>query len=1158
MRAVLQFVVRERLIVLLAAVALSVAGWYSMRVVPIDAIPNVGENQVIVFTDWPGRSPRDVEDQITYPLSVALLSVPGAQSVRGKSMFGFSFLQVTFADNAEFYWSRTRVMERLGTVAPLLPEGVTPTLGPDATALGQVLYYTLRPPKDGMDLSDLRSIQDFIVKYALQSVDGVSEVASVGGYVRQYQIEVDPNRLRFQEIPLEDLIAAVRNSNIDIGAKTVESGGMEFIVRGRGFLGGGDPNATVPDLEQTVVMSREGVPVRVRDLGTVQVGPEFRRGAIDLNGSEAVGGIVVMRFGENPRRVIDAVKEKMASLEPSLGGVTFQLVYDRTALIDETIGTLTEALRQEVLITIVVVALFLLHFRASVLVAVTLPIVVLMTFAAMRVFGVDANIMSLAGIAISIGEVSDLSIIIGENVYRHLAEWEAEGSPGGAPRRPRIVVDAANEVAPAVVTAVSTTIVSFLPVFFLTGRDYKLFAPLAYTKTFAMVAALIVAILLVPLLASLLLRSSQRSKAEAAGIGLAMAIVFALLAGFAWPNVIHDWLPVNRSLIVIVAALLGFIFGYMIGRERLRPIEENPASRLIHRLYEPTLRFFLEHKATFLILPTAVVVLGLGAWIGMPTILRPVEKLVARLGVDVNSLPGYVEAKHVFPGLKTDDWIALDEGTWFYMPILYPGASLSQALEVLQIQDTLIKQIPEVENVLGKVGRAESALDPAPTAMIETYVILKPKGQWRPGVTEQTIWDEINNRATLPGITRASPLQPIEGRVVMLQSGIRAPMAIRIHGNDLSELAKASLAVRDHLRRLPQVHADTVSSDIVLGQPYVEFEVDREAAARYNMSVASVNEVIEAALGGMNITRTVQGRERYPVQVRYERSLRDEIDRLDHLPVVTPAGESIPLSALAHMTTTWGPPEISSENARLVAYVMFSPSGSLGALQTAATVEASLREAMALPPGAAGRLDLPDGYFTEAVGSFREQIQSNRRLLLIVPLVILINLVLIYLPFRSLPIALIVFAAIPVGFGGGMILLALAGVEMNTAVWVGFIAVFGLVDDDGVVMATYLDQVFRRRRPGSITQIREAVVEAGLRRIRPCLMTSFTTFAALTPVLLATGRGADVARAMALPVFGGMLFTLITLFVVPVLFSALMESKLRLGLHDAYWADEAD
>ena len=1158
LRAALQFVAREQLVVLLAAAALIAAGWYATQVVPIDAIPNVGENQVIVFADWPGRSPRDVEDQVTYPLSVALLSVPGAESVRGKSMFGFSFVQVTFDDSAEFYWSRTRVLERLGTVAPLLPEGVTPTLAPDATALGQILYYTLRPSAEGMDLAQLRSLQDFVVKYELQSVDGVSEVASVGGYVRQYQIEVDPDRLRFHEAPLEELIAAVRNSNIDVGAKTVESGGMEFIIRGRGFLGGGDADEAVTDLEQTVVMSRDGVPVRVRDLATVQIGPEFRRGAIDLNGSEAVGGIVVMRFGENPRRVIDAVKERMESLEPSLGGVTFQIVYDRTELINETIATLTDALKEEVIITIAVVLLFLLHVRASIVVAVTLPIAVLMAFIAMRGFGVDANIMSLAGIAISIGEIIDLSIIVSENIYRHLADWEAAGSQGGSKRRTHIIVDAAEEVAPAVITAVSTTIVSFLPVFFLTGRDYKLFAPLAYTKTFCMIAALIVAILLVPLLARLLLHSRQRSRLTSLAMGLGFAVFFVLLAGFVWFDAIFAWLRLDRPAVIVIAALVGLATGYLTGRERLRPIEENPTSRLIHWFYEPTLRLFLRHKLSFMLMPAAMVIVGLGAWIGLPTVMTPLERAVSYLGVDLNEVPGYVDAKHSFTGLVTDDWIALDEGSWFYMPILYPGASLSQALEVLQTQDTLIRQIPEVENVLGKIGRAESALDPAPAAMVETYVILKPKDQWRPGMTERRIWDEINEVATLPGVTRASPLQPIEGRVVMLQAGIRAAMAIRIYGDNLRDLAKASLTVRDHLRRLPQVDAATVNPDIVLGQPYLEFEVDREAAARYGMSVASVNEIIEAALGGMDVTRTVQGRERYSVQVRYQRQLRDEIDQLDRLPVVTPAGETIPLGNLARVTTTWGPPEINSENARLVAYVMFAPSGAMGSLETAASIEESLRASMALPLGSAGRLDLPEGYFVEAIGAFREQIQSNRRLLFIIPVVIVINLFLIYLQFRNLWIALIIFAAIPVGFSGGMILLALAGVKINTAIWVGFIAVFGLVVDDGVLMATYLDQIFRRRRLESIEQIRDAVVDAGLKRIRPALMTSFTTFAALTPVLLATGRGADVAKAMALPVFGGMLFVLITLFVVPVLFSLMMETKMRLGLGDEYWvADDA-
>jgi copper/silver efflux system protein len=1163
LRSILRFCIHERLIVLLLAAVLIGFGWHATQVVPIDAIPNVGENQVIVFVDWPGRSPKDVEDQVTYPLSVSLLAVPGAQSVRGKSMFGFSFVQVTFADGVDFYWARSRVSEQLLATAGLLPDGVTPRLGPDATALGQILYYTLQPPERGMTLAELRSLQDFVIKYDLQSVPGVSEVASVGGYVRQYQIEVDPDRLRFHSVPLNDLIAAVRSANIDIGAKTVESSGMEFIIRGRGFVGEeGNPAQAVADIEETLVVSRQGVPVRVRDLGQVQIGPAFRRGAIDLNGTEAVGGVVVMRFGENPRQVIDAVKSRMASLEPSLGGVTFNLVYDRTELINETVATLTEALKAEVVITVVVVLLFLLHVRASIVVALTLPLAVLMAFIAMRVFGVDANIMSLAGIAISIGEIIDLSIIVAENIYRHLADWEKEAAGGdrhsadestAAKQRLDVILEGASEVAPAVMTAVSTTIVSFLPVFFLIGRDHKLFTPLAWTKTFAMVAAIIVAVLFVPLLSRLLLRSSRASRTTQVLAGFAAAALAALLAGVVWPEVLTQWLPIPLAGIVAAAVVLGFAAGWQMARERLRPIEENPVSRLIHWVYEPTLRLFLQFKTAFLVLPASVVVIGLGAWWGLPTVLAPFERAARGLGADLDEVPGWVAFKHLLPGLETDDWIALDEGSWFYMPVLYPAASLSQALEVLQTQNALISQIPEVADVLGKIGRVESALDPAPVAMIETYVMLKPKDQWRPGVTERSIWSEINAVATLPGVTQASPLQPIEGRVVMLQAGIRASMAIRIYGDNLEELARASLLVRDRLKQMPQVAADTVNPDIVMGKPYVEFQVDRDTAARYGMTVRMVNETVEAAVGGTDVTRTVEGRERYTIQVRYLRSLREQIDQLDRLPVVTPEGEVIPLRDLAKMTVVWGPGEINSQDARLVAYVMFSPSGLMGSLETATSVELDLRRRVALPASDSEHLDLPDGYFIQAVGAFEEQIASNQRLMVIIPLVILINLLLIYLQFRNLPIALMIFAAVPVGFGGGMILLAIAGVKMNTAIWVGFIAVFGLVVDDGLVMATYLDQVFRRRRFTSIEDIRNAVVDAGLKRIRPCLMTSFTTFAALTPVLLATGRGADVAKAMALPVFGGTLFVLITLFVVPVLFGAYMEFKMHVGIKDDYW-----
>lgn len=1147
LRALIAFCVREPLIMGVVAAVVIGVGWYSTQHVPIDAIPNVGENQVIVFTAWPGRSPKDVEDQVTYPLSVSMLAVPEAESVRGKSLFGYSFVQVTFQDNTDFYWARSRVAEQLGTAAAVLPDGVVPTLGPDATGLGQVLYYVLEPPPE-MNLAELRSLQDFVVKYELQAVPGVSEVASVGGYVRQYQIEVDPNKLRFHEIPLDQLIQAVRKSNIDVGAKTIESGGMEFIIRGRGFIGAEQNTAqAIADIEETVVRSRDGVPLRVRDLGNVQLGPEFRRGAIDLNGSEAVGGVVVMRFGENPRSVIDRVKAKIEQIEPSLQGVKVHIIYDRTGLINETIATLTTALTEEIFITAVVILLFLLHLRASLVVAVTLPVAVLMAFVAMNVFGVDANIMSLAGIAIAIGTMVDMGIVVSETIYDHLARWESEGRQGGNAKRIEVINQAAAEVAPAVVTAVTTTVVSFLPVFMLTGRDYKLFAPLAWTKTFAIVAALIVAVTLVPLLCRLLLSSSRISSRGRILVSLGIGLLCGILSstfGAHWAERLSLNLMLYAAFTFVIAALGSF---WMLG-EKLRPVERNPVSRLIHFLYEPTLRFFLTYKGLFFGLPTLLIVIGLGAWLGLPTILRPFESASKTLGADMNNIPGYTRVKHVFTGLVSDDWIALDEGSWFYMPTLYPAASFSQAMEVLQTQDSLIREIPEVENVLGKIGRIESALDPAPASMIETYVMLKPTDQWREGVTPKDIWEQINAAATLPGVTPASPLQPIEGRVVMLQSGIKAPMAIRIYGDSLDGLSRASIAVADLLKTIPQVKASTVNPDIVLGKPYVEFDVNRETAARYGMSTSMVNEIIETALGGSNITKTVEGRERYPIRVRYERNLREQINGLNRLPVVTNSGEVIPLSMLAEMKTTWGPGIINSEDARLVAHVSFSPSGSMGDLETVRAVEDHLRSAQL-----EGTLSLPAGYAVKAVGSFQNQIEANERLMWVVPLVILTNLFIIYLQFRQVPIALAVFAGIPVAFAGGMIFLAVNSIEVNTAVWVGFIALFGIAVDDGVVMATYLDQVFTRKRLATVNDIREATIEAGLRRIRPCLMTTFTTIIALLPVVLSTGRGSDVAKAMAWPVIGGMTVEMLTLFVVPVFFSAMKELKLNLGMDDPHW-----
>ncbi|MEX0724977.1 MAG: efflux RND transporter permease subunit [Planctomycetaceae bacterium] len=1143
---ILDFCIRERLVILLASVAVVAYGWYSTQKVPLDAIPNVGENQVIVLAEWPGRSPKDMEDQITYPLSVALQAVPGSKSVRGKSMFGFSFVQVTFDDSIDFYWARSRVAEQLTTVSGALPEGVTPKLAPDATALGQIYYYVLEPPP-GMDLAQLRSKQDFFIKYALQSVDGVAEVSSVGGYVKQYQIEVDPDKLRYHNIPLAKVIAAVEASNIDVGAKTVESGGMEFLVRGKGFIGSGKTEPeTIRQIENTVILTRDGVPVRVRDVAQVQTGPAFRDGALDFNGREAVGGIVVMRYRENPRDVIQRVEQKIASLESELGGIKIHPVYDRTLLIDETIGTLTEALGQETLVTIAVMVLFLLHVRASLVIAITLPMAVLMSFVAMKVFGVDANIMSLAGIAIAIGTMVDMGIIILENIYAALADWEAAGSPGGPERRLEVIRESASEVVPAVITAVSTTVVSFLPIFFLTGRDYKLFAPLAWTKTFALTASLIVAVVVVPMLCRVLLRSSRMPRWSGFVVGLFMAALGAGLCWFVWGEHIEKWTLLKPVWATATVAGIGFFAGWWMTREKIRSMEENPASLFVRWIYAGRLRFALRRKALMLSFPLMIFILGLGAWIGLPTVLRPFEQVVGKLGADLNEVPGYVQAKHMFTGLKSDDWIALDEGSWFYMPSLYPAASFSQAMEVLQSQDAMIKQIPEVANVLGKIGRANSALDPAPTGMVETYVMLKPRNEWRPGMTERKIWDEINAVATLPGVTPASPLQPIEGRVVMLQAGIKASMAVRIYGDSLDGLAKASLAVAEQLKRHHLVNSGTVNPDIVMGKPYFEFEVDREEAARYDMTTMMVNQIVSAGLGGVDVTTTVEGRERYPIQIRFSRDVREKLDELHQVPVVTEMGEVVPLSRLASVATTWGPGMISSEDSRLVAHVMFSPSRAAGDLETVDAVMKSLAAAREN-----GDLQFPKGNFElQAVGSFQNQIEANQRLMWLVPTVLLINFLLHYLHFRNIPIALVVFTGIPVSFAGGMIAVAIMGVEMNTAIWVGFIALFGLAADDGIVIASYIKHVLERKRIATVEELRAAIYEAGLKRIRPCMMTTITTLVALLPVLMATGRGADVARAMALPVFGGMLIEPFSSFIVPTLYCAYMEFKLRAGLRD--------
>ena len=1258
--ALIRTFVRAPVLALIVCGALLGWGWSAFEKNPKDAIPDIAENQTIVFTEWMGRSPKDVDEQVTYPLTVALQSVPRVKEIRATSGFGWSIVYVVFHDNVDFDWARTRVLERLNIAQGDLPAGVAPTLGPDATALGQVFWYTVengwyspeRPglrfeedgtlthssrkalleadpsledqlarakpytcPMTGEDLifsrrplDRLRSIQDFDVKLALEGVEGVSEVASIGGYVRQYQIDVDPDALRAFNVSLDALVSSVRSSNVDVGAKVVEQAGMEMLVRGVGFLGGGQRSkgsrsereqAAIKDIENIVVKSTDGTPIYVRQLAHVTTGADFRRGALDKMGAEAVGGSVIMRFGENPLAVIERVKEKIAAIESGLPpGVRINAFYDRTELIHETMGTLTTALTQELIITVVVVLLFLLHFRSSLVIAVTLPLAVLFAFICMQVLQLTSNIMSLAGIAIAIGTMVDMGIVMTENIYQHLSDrrdqyTRVETDGNGVQRervdaevRTKVVLEAAGEVAPAILTAISTTVISFVPVFFLEGQSVKLFAPLAWTKTFCLVGAVLLAMVVVPPFASLMLRG------------------------------------------------------------RVRRIDENLVSRWIRSVYEPVLRAILRHKLTFLAVPAFIVVWGLVIWLGLAGVLNVVIVPLSWVGLHLRNVSealwihlvfGLFIGLAVLPLVVDTVWLLvrrrrigrqlhwlkrgacvvvgliiavglhvvdaaprytaslsavwldksgigqefmppLDEGDFLYMPSVLPAGSLNTTLEIMQKQDVQFAQIPEVETVVGKLGRIESALDPAPVGMLETVIALKPRDQWpviddpdHPGRrrkrTMNEIWGEIQAAGRFPGVLPSVQLQPIRTRIEMLSTGFSAKIGLKIYGDDLQTCELLAVAI-EKLHRAELTGAEAVNAVRVSGKPYLEFHIDREAIARYGVNIRDVQNVIEVAIGGMNLTTTYEGLDRYPVRVRYARELRDDIESLKRVLISTPTGAQIPITQVADLQLTVGPMSVKREGAKYVSYVTMS---NVGVDETTL-----VRNGQAMIDRAIinGTLTIPEGYHIKWAGSYERNVRANKRLLLLIPLVLLINFVLIYLQFKRLSLTFVVFLAIPVAFAGGFILLDywprihdalyLAGwmdrgfegdaMYLTVAVWVGFIALFGIAVDDGIVLGTYLNQTFGRSKITRYEEIEERVVEAGLRRIRPCLMTSFTTLAALVPVMLSTGRGAEVMVPMAVPVFGGMLVVLVSLFVVPTCYCGIKQLKWRWGLPDVDFA----
>jgi len=1221
-------------------------GFLPNNPVAVDAIPNIGENQQIVFTKWEGRSPQDIEDQITYPLTTSLLGIPGVKTIRSSSMFGFSNIYIIFEEDIEFYWSRSRILEKLNSLSSgLLPEGVNPALGPDATGLGQIFWYTLEGrDKDGnvtggWDLHELRSIQDYYVKYALSSASGVSEVASIGGYVQEYQIDVNPELMRQYNIGLNQVVKAVKESNKDIGAQTLEINQAEYLVRGLGYV------KSIIDIENAVVTSEDFTSITIKDIARVTLGPAARRGILDKEGAEVVGGVVVARYGANPMEVINNVKAQINELSSGLpsktlsDGTTSQVTivpfYDRTELIQETLGTLNEALTLEILITILVIIIMVFNLRASVLISGLLPVAVLMVFIAMKLFGVDANIVALSGIAIAIGTMVDVGVILSENIIRHLDENRSHESVNPIPID-KVVYNATAEVSGAIVTAVMTTIISFIPVFTMIGAEGKLFRPLAFTKTFALVASIVVALFLIPPFAAFLFRKKSiktNFKTIINGVLIVLGIV-AIIYGY-WLGLIliafgavaflsltlgkdefnfslltfHFSLSTNLINIIISSATIIFLLA-----EYWRPlgVDKSLILNLLFvsiicfglltifsifiKYYTRILRWCLDHKLLFLSVPTTIVIAGFF--------------IMKNTG------------KEFMP--------SLNEGSFLLMPTSMPHAGVEENKRILQQLDMAVASIPEVKTVVGKAGRTESALDPAPLSMYENIIqykseyMLNQNGErqrykvnddglfelkdgrliynkniavsssavenkaanistalnvtnqqlipdnngefyrnWRPEIqSSDDIWNEIVKVSKLPGVTSAPKLQPIETRLVMLQTGMRAPMGIKVKGQDLKQIEAFGVQLEDILKQAEGVKEEAVFADRIVGKPYLLIDIDREKIARYGVTIQEVQNVLKVAVGGMVLTQTVEGRERYGVRVRYPRELRDNPTDLKQIYVPVEKGNPVPLSELATIKYEQGPQVIKSEDTFLVGYVLFDKLDGFAEVNVVENAQALIQEKIDN-----GDLIVPKGINYQFTGTYENQLRAEKTLSVVVPLALAIIFLILYFQFRSVTTSLMVFTGIAVAFAGGFLMIWLYGenwflnfsvfgenlrdlfqmhpINLSVAVWVGFIALFGIATDDGVVMATYLTQTFNRNTPETKKEIRASIVEAGEKRIRPCLMTTATTILALLPILTSAGRGSDIMIPMAIPSFGGMLIALITLFVVPVLYSWRAEVQLK-------------
>ena len=1177
--------------------------------IPVDAIPDIGDNQQIVATEWMGRSPKDIQDQITYPLTTSLLGIPGVKSIRSSSMFGMSFIYIIFDDNIEFYWSRSRILEKLNSLPPgTLPEGVQPALGPDATALGQIYWYTLEgrdpatgKPTGGWNAEELRTIQDYYVKYSLSAAEGVSEVASAGGFVKEYQVELNPDAMRAFNVSVMDIMGAIKKSNLDIGAETMEINKVEYLIRGLGYI------KDVSDLEKAVVTVRDGVPVRISDVAFVNIGPGTRRGGLDKEGVEAVGGVVIARYGSNPLEVINNVKDKIKEMAPGLpqktlpdgtvSKITVVPFYDRTGLIKETIGTLETSLSHEILICIIVIIVLVLNLRASVVIASMLPIAVLSTFIIMRYTGIAANIVALSGIAIAIGVMVDVGVVFVESIIRYMEMPENRGIRKGK-AMVNLIYKAVSEVSGAIATAMITTIVSFLPVFAMEAQEGKMFSPLAYTKTYALASAFVLGLILLPTLSYILFSvriDSKRIRKVLNYILIAAGVLLSVLyssipalglTAVGLNNLLaHRWKKPGISNYINIGIAL-VVATYFLAEEWL-PM--GPQKGIIVNLlfvtgciaiilallwllviyYERILRWCLNNRWKFMLLPIATILCGILIW--------------KRIGQEF--MP------------------SLNEGSFLLMPTSMPHTGIEQNLNYIEALDKRLAAIPEVETAIGKWGRVNSALDPAPAQMFENTINYRPeyilnedgkrerfkvnrkgeyllrnggtynpadgfrlipadslipdrKGdyfrQWRPEIKNtDDIWQQIINVTHLPGLTSAPKLQPIEARLVMLSTGMRAPMGLKIYGPDLETIEQSGKAIEQALKDVPSVIPSSVFYDRAVGAPYLEIKLNRDNMARYGVNVEDLQEILSAAVGGMILTKTVEGRERFPVRLRYARELRDNPEALSMLLVPTATGAQIPLKELADIEYARGAQMIQSENTFLVGYVIFDKK------QGKAEVDV-VKEATKVIEGKIqnGELKLTKGISYKFAGNYEQQERATARLMIVVPLALLIVLLVLYFQFKTLTASLIHFSGVFVAFAGGFILLWLYGqdwfmnfslarvnmrdlfqmhtINLSVAVWVGFIALFGVATDDGVLMGTYIHHVFLEKDPQTRHAIREAVVTAGLKRVRPAAMTTATTLIALLPVLTSTGKGADIMVPMAIPTFGGMLIQSKTMFVVTV------------------------